>query len=200
MNLTARQKEIFNYIKDFIQNRGIAPSVSEIRDFFHLGSLGTVHKHLKALERRGCIQRSKGYARAIELCVESRADSLDVPMLGLIAAGSPIQAFEVPETISIPEDMLGRGKTFSLQVNGESMIEDGINDGDFLIVESRSTAHDGEIVVALVDGDDATVKRYYREGRNIRLQPSNKTMSPILVPGDSVEIRGVVIGLIRKYR
>lgn len=200
MNLTARQKEIFEYIREFIRARGIAPSVSEIRDFFHLGSLGTVHKHLKALERRGCIQRSKGFARAIELKSVPSLEGFEIPMLGLIAAGSPIQACEVPETISIPQDMLGRGQTFSLQVKGESMIDDGIHDGDYLIVESRKSAYDGEIVVALVNGEDATVKRFYREGRDIRLQPSNKQMAPIIVNGESVEIRGVVIGLIRKYR
>jgi repressor LexA len=200
MNLTARQKEILEFIKRYLDRHGIAPTVTEIRNHFNLGSLSTVHKHLKALEKRGCIRRSKGQARAISIRREMSDGVLDVPMLGYIAAGEPIQAFEVPEVLSIPEDMLGRGDTFSLQVNGDSMIEDGINDGDFLIVESRNQAKDGEIVVALVNGDDATVKRYYREGSKIRLQPSNRMMQPIYVPGDSLVIRGVVIGLMRKYR
>jgi repressor LexA len=200
MNLTARQKEILSYLRDYIVNHGIAPSVTEIKDFFNLGSLGTVHKHLKALEKRGCIRRSKGHARAIELKQMVESQMPEIPMLGLIAAGSPIQACEVPETLTIPEDMLGRGQTFSLQVTGQSMIEDGIHDGDYLVVESRLMAHEGEIVVAVVNGEDATVKRFHREGKNIRLQPSNKQMEPIIVPAETVEIRGIVIGLIRKYR
>lgn len=200
MNLTARQKEIFNFIRDYLYSNGIAPSVTEIREHFQLGSLGTVHKHLKALENRGCIRRSKGHARAIEITQGGESVAYEIPLLGLIAAGSPIDALEVPDTITIPEDMLGRGNTFSLQVNGDSMIEDGIHDGDFIVVESRSSARDGEIVVAMVNQSEATVKRLYREGNQVRLQPSNRNMSPIYVAGDSVEIRGVVIGLIRKYR
>ncbi|HPQ38973.1 MAG TPA: transcriptional repressor LexA [bacterium] len=200
MNLTARQREIFDYVRSYLLKHGVAPSVTEIRERFQLGSLGTVHKHLKALETRGCIRRSKGRARAIEIIEDDTAGGFDVPMLGLIAAGSPIEALEVPDSLSIPEDMLGRGKTFSLQVNGDSMIEDGIHDGDYIIVESRRDARDGEIVVALVDGTEATVKRLYREGKTIRLQPSNRDMEPIIVAASDVEIRGVVIGLIRKYR
>ncbi len=200
MNLTARQKQILDYIQRYLTRHGIAPTVMEIRNFFNLSSLSTVHKHLKALEKRGCIKRSKGQARAIHICRNESGVYQEIPMLGYIAAGEPIQAFDIPETLSIPDDMLGRGDTFSLQVNGDSMIEDGIHDGDFLIVESRNQAKDGEIVVALVNGDDATVKRYYREGLNIRLQPSNRMMEPIYVSGDALVIRGVVIGLMRKYR
>lgn len=200
MNLTARQQEIFNYIKEYLSKHGVAPSVTEIRQRFNLGSLGTVHKHLKALESRGCIRRFKGRARAIEIIEEDAIGAYEVPMLGLIAAGTPIEALEVPDSLSIPEDMLGRGNTFSLQVNGDSMIEDGIHDGDYIIVESRRDARDGEIVVALVEGSDATVKRIYHEGKTIRLQPSNREMNPIMVSASDVEIRGVVIGLIRKYR
>ena len=200
MNLTARQKEIFEFIKDYLMSHGIAPSVTEIGEAFSLGSLGTVHKHLKALENRGCIRRAKGHARAIEIVHGGESIAYDVPMLGLIAAGAPIEALEVPDSLAIPEDMLGRGTTFSLQVNGDSMIEDGIHDGDFIVVESRSDARDGEIVVALVEGSEATVKRLYREGDQVRLQPSNSSMEPIYVQAVDVEIRGVVIGLIRKYR
>jgi len=200
MNLTARQKEIYDFIQSYIYSHGIAPSVTEIRDKFNLGSLGTIHKHLKALEKRGCIRRSKGHARAIEIVNDSQSVSYNIPMLGLIAAGSPIEALEIPDTLAIPEEMLGHGSTFSLQVNGDSMIEDGINDGDYIIVESRSHASNGEIVVALIDGNEATVKRFFAEGDKIRLQPSNKNMSPILVAANTVTIRGVVIGLIRKYR
>ncbi|MBN1297279.1 transcriptional repressor LexA [bacterium] len=200
MNLTARQREILDFITDYITRHGLAPSVTEIKDRFQLGSLGTVHKHLKALESRGCIRRSKGCARAIEVIRLPSSRICEVPMLGLIAAGSPIEALEIPDSLSIPEDMLGRGQTYSLQVNGDSMIEDGIHDEDFIIVESRSEARNGEIVVAVVDESEATVKRWYREGDRVRLQPSNATMQPIVVSAASVKIRGVVIGLIRKYR
>ncbi|MCD4655271.1 hypothetical protein K8T06_15220, partial [bacterium] len=126
MNLTARQKEIFEFIRSYLFTHGIAPSVTEIRDNFNLGSLGTIHKPLKALENRGWIRRAKGHARAIEISHENLGCS--IPMFGLIAAGLPIEALEAPDSLSIPEDMLGHGQTFSLQVNGDSMIEDGIND------------------------------------------------------------------------
>jgi len=200
MNLTQRQSEILEFIKSYLNRAGLAPTVNEIRDHFNLNSLATVHKHLKALERRRRIVRSKNHARAIELISEDPPGMADIPLLGLISAGQPIEALEIPDSLAIPEDMLGRSDTFALQVNGDSMIEDGIHDGDFIIVESRIQAREGEIVVALIEGEEATVKRFYNEGEHIRLQPSNRTMDPIYVEAEAVQIRGVVIGLIRKYR
>jgi len=200
MNLTPRQKEIFEFIQSYLGRCGVAPTVSEIRMHFKLNSLATVHKHLKALERRGWIHRSKNQARAIELSPRSALGVLEVPLFGLIAAGQPIEALEAPETLGIPEDLLGRQETFALQVTGNSMIEDGIHDGDFIIVESKTQARDGEIVVALINNEEATVKRFYREGSQVRLQPSNEKMDPIYVKTAQVQVRGVVIGLIRKYR
>ncbi len=200
MNLTNRQREIYEFLKSYLVQHGLAPTVDEIRDHFNLNSLATVHKHLKALEKRRKIFRSKNHARAIELIEESTRGMADIPLLGLISAGQPIEALENPDILAIPDDMLGRSDTFALQVNGDSMIEDGIHHGDYIVVESRDKASNGEIVVAMVGGDEATVKRFYREGAVVRLQPSNQYMDPIFVAAEKVQIRGVVIGLIRKYR
>jgi repressor LexA len=200
MNLTRRQKEIFEYIKGYLEMQGVAPTVTEIKRQFNLGSVATVHKHLKALEIRECIRREKNRARAIELVPVHEVLGITIPLLGLIAAGQPIAALETPDILSIPEDMMGRTETYALRVTGNSMIEDGIHDGDFIIIESRSEVRDGEIVIALIDGEEATVKRFYREGAVVRLQPSNSQMAPIFAPVDSIKIQGVVIGLIRKYR
>ncbi len=200
MNLTNRQKQIFEYIRGYIRTHGVAPTVTEIRNHFNLRSLATVHKHLQALEMRKCLRRTKNCARAIEIIPVEGTTSVDIPLLGLIAAGQPIAALANPDVLTIPEDMMGRSDTYALRVTGNSMIQDGIHDGDFIIVESREQAHDGEIVVALIDGEDATVKRFYREGSVIRLQPSNSEMDPIFISAERVRIQGVVIGLIRKYR
>ncbi|MBN1357118.1 transcriptional repressor LexA [bacterium] len=198
MNLTQKQKEIFTFIRSYLRRHGIAPTVDEIRRHFDLRSVATVHKHLQALEKRECIRRSKNRARAIDL-VPVQGNSIEIPLVGLIAAGQPIAALENPDILAIPEDMIGRSETYALRVTGDSMIEDGIHEGDFIIVESRPEARDGEIVIALVDGDEATVKRFFREGLVARLQPSNSEMDPIYIPMDRLQIQGVVIGLIRKY-
>ena len=200
MNLTRRQKEIFDFIQNYLFRHDIAPTVNEIRDHFKLKSLATVHKHLKALESRGWIKRDRQKARAIELLNIDVQRNFDIPLLGLIAAGQPILALENPDTLSIPEDMIGRKETFALKVTGNSMIEDGIHDGDFIIVESRDVFQNGEIVVALIKQDESTVKRIYQEKSMIRLQPSNAEMNPIILPAKDVQVRGVVIGLIRKYQ
>jgi repressor LexA len=200
MNLTIRQNEILEYIKQYIRDHGIAPTVDEIRLQLHLNSLATIHKHLKAIEARGKIRRGKFKARAIEILSDERTNPNEIPMFGKIAAGQPIEALPMPETITIPDDMLGKNLTFSLQVKGDSMIDDGIHNGDYIVVESRESAKEGEIVVALVDGSEATVKRYYKKGKSIRLQPSNPTMEPIILDAARVAIQGVVIGLIRKYK
>lgn len=200
MNLTPRQREILEYIRHYIQKCRVAPTVNEIRDHFRLNSTATVHKHLKALESRGVIHRSRQKARAIELLSSPMTSNFEIPLLGAIAAGQPIAALETPDTLAIPEDMLGHSETYALRVQGNSMIDDGINDGDYVIIESRSDARDGEIVVALIHDDEATIKRFFREGGRIRLQPSNSTMSPMIYSGSEIQIRGVVIGLIRKYK
>jgi len=200
MYLTRRQKEILETIRGFITRKGYSPSLEEIAGAAGLSSVATVHKHLKNLEAKGLIARDEHRGRSVRLLGFDRGMAVEVPLLGLITAGSPIMAFEVPDRISLPESMLGRGETFVLKVEGESMIEDGILDGDLIIVESRNQASPGETVVALVHGEEVTVKRFYPEGRNVRLQPANRTMEPRIYPSEEVRIRGVVIGLMRKFQ
>jgi repressor LexA len=201
MHLTRRQKEILDYLGGYIDEHGYAPTIEEIGHHFGLSSLATVHKHLTNLQDKGLVKRAWNRSRALEL-VPSQVTvrAVEVPLLGRVAAGTPIEAIESTETIFVPEDMLGRGRTYVLQVKGESMIEEQIRDGDYVIVEDRQTARDGEMVIALLDGDNATLKKFYREsGGTIRLQPANATMKPIYVDEEDVRVRGVVIGVLRKY-
>ncbi len=200
MHLTKKQKLIFDFIKHAIQRDGYAPSIHEIGEHFGLSSPATIHKHLTNLEEKGLIRRAPNMSRGMELLgSEPHVAGVEVPLLGTIAAGRPIEAFSVEETISIPEDMLGRNGTYVLKVKGESMIEEQIRDGDFVVIEERNHAVNGETVVALVDGDSVTLKKYYRQNERIRLQPANANMEPIIVPEENVSIQGVVIGLLRKF-
>lgn len=201
MHLTKRQKYIYDFIVSFIDDRGYAPSIVEIGEHFGLSSPATVHKHLTNLEAKGLIRRLRNMSRAIEL-VPSEAESessFEVPLLGYIAAGAPLETYPFEESVSIPGDMLGRNRTYVLKVKGDSMIEEGINDGDFVIVDERQHANDGETVVALINKEGATLKKFYREDSLIRLQPANSSMEPIMAPADQVTIQGVVIGLLRKF-
>ncbi|MBF0292094.1 MAG: transcriptional repressor LexA [Nitrospinae bacterium] len=201
MILTKMQKRIYDFIVSFMAKNGYAPSIVEIGEHFDLSSPATVHKHLVNLESKGLINRQKNLSRAIEL-PESELGvrrSVEVPLMGLIAAGSPIETYPAEETISIPEDMLGRRRTYVLKVKGDSMIEDQICDGDFVIVDERNSANNGETVVALVNNDSVTLKKYYRENGNVRLQPANSSMEPIVIPAGNVAVQGVVIGLLRKF-
>lgn len=200
MYLTKRQKELVDYLDGYITEHGYAPTLEEIGARFNLSSLATVHKHLTNLERKGCIRRTWNHSRAIELVPQARpARALELPLLGRVAAGQPIEALEHADTIAVPEDLVRRGPTFVLKVVGDSMIQDGILDGDYIVVEQRPTANNGETVVAVVDGA-ATVKRFYRErGNRIRLQPANDTLQPLVVDAAACEIRGVVVAVLRKY-
>jgi repressor LexA len=201
MHLTRRQKEILDYLTEYIGSQGYAPTIEEIGQHFGLSSLATVHKHLTNLQEKGLIKRAWNRSRALELVpagVTVRA--VEVPLLGRVAAGAPIEAIEATETIFVPEDMLGHGRTYVLQVKGDSMIEEQIRDGDYVIVEDRQAARDGEMVIALLGGDSATLKKFYREsGGVIRLQPANSAMKPIFVDEEDIRVRGVVIGVLRKY-
>lgn len=201
MHLTRRQKEILDYLTRHIQKRGYAPTIEEIGDHFGLSSLATVHKHLTNLQAKGLIKRTMNRSRALELIpTEVSVRAVELPLLGRVAAGIPIEAVQATETIWVPEDMVGRLDTYVLQVKGDSMIEEQIRDGDYVIVENRTTARDGEMVIALLDGERATLKKLYRErGGVIRLQPANATLAPIFVDEDSVSVQGVVIGVLRKY-
>ena len=198
--MTKRQKELLDFLRAYIAEHGYAPTLDEIGRHFALGSLATVHKHLQNLQRKGRIRRLANHSRALELVPDPGvARAVQVPLLGRVAAGTPIEPAEIPETVTLPEELLGRGETFALRVRGDSMIGDGILDGDLVVVESRADAPNGATVVALVRGD-ATVKKFHRERGRIRLVPANERLAPIVARPDEVEIRGVVIAVLRRYR
>jgi repressor LexA len=202
MPLTKRQKEILDFITGFIEERGYAPSFEEIAHSFGYSSLATVHEHLSNLERKGYIRKSYNESRSIEMVPEDGGiPAPELPLLGTVAAGLPIEAIEDQESLAVPQDMVRPGKdNFVLKVEGNSMIDEQIRDGDYIVVSSQPTAADGEVVVALVGGDSATVKRLYREpGNRVRLQPANPAMDPILLDADDVMVQGVVVGLIRRF-
>jgi repressor LexA len=201
MHLTRRQKEILDYLGRHIERKGYAPTIEEIGDHFGLSSLATVHKHLTNLQEKGLIKRAWNRSRALELVpTEVAVRAVELPLLGRVAAGTPIEAVQGTETIFVPEDMVGRKSTYVLQVKGDSMIEEQIRDGDYVIVEDRTTARDGEMVIALLEGENVTLKKLYREGGGkVRLQPANSRMKPIYVDQDDIRVQGVVIGVLRKY-
>jgi repressor LexA len=202
MSLTKRQREILTFLTIYTDENGYAPSFEEIAEHFGFTSLATVHEHLSNLERKGYIRRGYNESRAIEILPsESSPRFVELPLLGLVAAGLPIEAAVSGETMAIPPDMLRKsGNHFVLKVRGNSMIDEQIRDGDFVVVNERQTADNGEMVIALLDRTSATVKRYFREkdGR-IRLQPANETMDPIFTDERSLLIQGVVVGVLRKY-
>lgn len=201
MPLTKRQKEILDHIQVFIEDHGYAPSFEEIAAHFGYSSLATVHEHLSNLERKGYIRKAYNESRSIELISEqSTVSAVELPLLGAVAAGLPIEAIDQHESVAVPADMLRRGENYVLRVEGDSMIDEQIRDGDYIVVNQQNTARDGEMVVALVGGDSATVKKFYREpGGRIRLQPANAMMSPIIEDAHNVQVQGIVVGVIRKY-
>jgi repressor LexA len=207
MAITKRQRQVYDFIHGFVTKNGYSPSFEEIGDGLGLSSLATVHKHVTNLEKKGLLRRDYNRSRSIDVLpvrglfkrqTQKAPSEIALPLLGRIAAGQPIEAVENPETISLG-DITRSKDVFVLQVKGESMKDEHIVDGDYVLVEKTESAHDGEIVVALVEGTDATLKRLYREGVNIRLQPSNVAMKPIVVPAKSVQVQGRVIGVLRKY-
>ena len=198
--LTKRQKELLDYLAAYIEQHGYAPTLEEIGRNFSLGSLATVHKHLQNLERKGHIRRLPNRSRALEVMPRDAArPPVHVPLLGRVAAGNPLEPVEVPESVALPEEMLGRGETFALRVQGDSMVGDGILDGDVVVVESRNAVENGATVVALVRGE-ATLKRFFRERGRVRLMPANERLAPIVAPAEDVEVRGEVVALLRRYR
>ena len=207
MTLTKRQKEVFDFLVAFVNKQGYSPSFEEIARALRLTSLATVHKHISTLERKGFIRRGYNQSRSIEVMQlpkpvrEQMLDrqSIELPLAGRIAAGHPLEAVEEHGTLSLGEFARANG-SFVLQVKGSSMIEDHILDGDYVVVEPTQVANPGEVVVALVGGEEATLKRFYREpGGKIRLQPANSEMHPIIVPAADVKIQGRVISVLRKY-
>lgn len=201
MPLTRRQHEILDYLREHIADRGYAPSFEEISERFGFRSLATVHEHLTNLERKGYIRRAHNESRSIEI-VPPRAQTgaTELPLLGLVAAGEPIEAVTDGDSLSVPDELLPRrGRSYVLRVRGQSMVDEQIRDGDYLVVHERTQAENGQTVIALVDGAGATVKRYYREpGGWIRLQPANAAMSPLRALERDVVIQGIVVGVIRK--
>jgi repressor LexA len=202
MGLTRRQKEILEFIIEYLDSRGYAPTLEEIASRFGIASLNAVYKHLLALEEKGYISRSWNRARSIEVLKSTGNRSVagqTLPLLGYVAAGQPIEAVPNVETVAVPDFMSTRGRNYVLRVRGESMIEEHIEDGDYVVVEERAAAQNGEMVVALLDGEYVTLKRFFREGVHVRLQPANPAFNPIVVPEENVKIQGVVIGIMRKY-
>jgi len=197
MHLTKRQREIYEYIKDHIRSQGYAPSIAEIGKEFDLSSPATVHKHLSHLEEKGLIRKQQNLSRAIEVVPES-GNALSYPLMGEIAAGKPLEALDQNEVVELLPDG-GDKDVFVLRVKGNSMIEDHIQSGDFVIVEKRNVAENGETVVALIDNDRATLKRFYRENGRVRLQPAHPDMKPIFVREGDFTIQGVVISVLRKF-
>jgi repressor LexA len=200
MAITRRQKEVLDFISSFAQNNGYSPSYEEIAHGLGLRSLATVHKHITNLHNKGLLQRAHNRSRSIDvLPPKPKARSGErLPLAGRIAAGLPIEAAETFETISLG-DIVGNRDVFALQVRGESMRDEHIVDGDYVLVERTSVAQEGDIVVALIRGAETTLKRYYVEGPTIRLQPSNAEMDPIYVPASQVAIQGRVLGILRRY-
>jgi repressor LexA len=200
MAVTRRQKEVLDFINGFVQRNGYSPSFEEIARGLSLKSLATVHKHITNLQHKGLLMRSHNRSRSIDvLPPKNKSRSADrLPLLGRIAAGMPVEALETADSISLG-DIIGSREVFALQVRGDSMRDEHIVDGDYVLVESTRTAREGEIIVALVKGSETTLKRYYIEGTVVRLQPSNSEMEPIYVPISQVAIQGKVLGVLRKY-
>jgi len=206
--LTERQRDILNFIRDFQKERDVAPTHREICDHFGFSSYGTVYKHLSLLEKKGLIRRDWNQKRGVELVEspapeakgrdESSANVRDLPLFGYIAAGRPLEVDISDETISVPSHLTTRGENYVLKVRGDSMVEDGILDGDLVIISRRERADNGEMVVANVNGE-VTLKRLYREGERVRLQPANSMMSPIYAAARDVAVQGVVVGLMRRF-
>jgi repressor LexA len=200
--LTRRQHQIFDFIAQHISGKGYAPSFEEIAHQFGFQSLATVHEHLTNLERKGFIRRTHNESRAIEIVPpKGQTGATELPLLGLVAAGEPIEAITGDDTIAVPDELVPRrGRSYVLKVRGTSMIDEHINDGDYVIVQERNQADNGQMVVALVHGTSATVKKYYREpGGWIRLQPANPNMTPLRVNERDIVVQGIVVGVIRKY-
>jgi len=202
MPVTRRQREILDFIAGHLDAKGYAPSFEEIARQFGFQSLATVHEHLTNLERKGYIRRAHNESRAIEIIPpKGQTGATELPLFGLVAAGEPIEAISGNETIAVPDDLVPRrGRSYVLKVRGDSMIDEHIKDGDYVVVQERNQADSGQTVVALVHGDSATVKRFYREpGGWIRLQPANPAIPPLRVNERDVIVQGVVVGVIRKY-
>ncbi|HEX7531367.1 MAG TPA: transcriptional repressor LexA [Pyrinomonadaceae bacterium] len=201
MPITARQRRVLDYIKHYFDVHQEAPTMAEIGQEFGMSSSASVHHVVSILEREGLIQRIPNVSRGIELVNEPTENNYEIPLLGIVAAGAPIEAVLNYETVSIPRDMLRPGRMFALRVRGDSMIDEQIREGDFIVLQSQQTADNGQTVVALIDGSDATVKRFYGGRNQVRLEAANPRYKPIVIrPPERVQIQGLVVGVIRRYK
>ena len=199
--LTRRQREILDFLGEFIDRHGYAPSLEEIGRRFGLSSLATVHKHLTNLQEKGFVRRAWNRSRSVELIpTRAGARAVELPLLGTVAAGAPIEAVVSTETVAVPEDLVGQRDAYALRVHGHSMIDEQIRDGDVVVVENRKTADNGEMVIALLDGAEVTLKKFHRLNGRIRLQPANPQVAALVVDAGRVRIQGVVVGVLRRYR
>lgn len=199
-HLTKRQKEIYDYIRTYIEGEGYAPSLEEIGAEFGLSSVATVHKHVHNLTEKGLLKKAWNRSRSIELVDDEPVGArVEIPLMGTVAAGYPIEAVETPDRIAVPPDMIGSRACFALRVQGDSMIDDHIMDGDVVLIEQRKEPRNGETVVALIRNEDATLKRFSLDGPTVTLTPANPRLSPMQFPAQDVAVQGVVIGLLRNY-
>lgn len=202
--LTEKQRDVLGFIESELEQNGVAPTLREISERFGFASTASAQKHIALLERKGFLRREKHQKRGLVLTADDHRRPRDdvrveLPLLGLVAAGSPIESLPDPEPVEVPPNMVGAGDHFVLKVRGESMIEDGIHDGDLVVVHGTHDAGDGDMVVAMVDGE-VTLKRLYRDTPDrIRLQPANSDMAPIVVSAGAVTVQGVIVGLLRRY-
>lgn len=199
--LTERQRDVLRFIEERIASDGIAPTLQEIADAFEFRSTASAQKHVAHLERKGFLERRKHQKRGLVLAQPDTGSATvsELPLYGVVAAGSPIESIPDDERVAVPSDLLRSGEHYVLRVRGDSMIDDGVHDGDMVIVQVARTAADGDMVVALVGGE-VTLKRLYREPRaQIRLQPANPSLKPLRAPAREVEVQGVVVGLLRRY-
>jgi len=199
MQLTKQQTRVYSYLETYLRRKGRPPSYQEIQDYFGFRSLNSVVKHLKQLERKGYLESPWGNQKRAFRLLPLRTTAATIPFLGRVAAGAPIEAVDIPEAVEVPESLLAGGNNFALQVQGESMIDEGIRDGDVLIIRKQDHADNGQTVVAQIEGE-ATIKKFYqREGR-VELRPANEELKPLVVSAEKVEIIGVVVGLVRHYK
>jgi repressor LexA len=201
MPITARQRRVLDFIREYFEVNQEAPTIAEIGRKFGMSSSASAHHVVSTLEKQGLIRRIPNVSRGIELVqVESTEDKYEIPLLGVVAAGTPIEAVLNYETVCIPRDMIRDGRMFALRVRGDSMIDEQIRDRDIIVLQSQQTAENGQTVVALIDGSDATVKRFYAGRGHVRLEAANPEYKPILVrPPERLQIQGVVVGVIRRY-
>ena len=199
MHLTRRQKEILDFIREYLERKGYAPSLEEIGARFGLSSVATVHKHVQNLVEKGLLRKAWNRSRSLELVERPVSGAVEIPLMGTVAAGAPIEAVAVPDSISVPAHLVGDTPCYALRVKGDSMVEDHIVDGDLVLVETRNLPNAGETVVALIRREEVTLKRFYRDGGKVRLVPANRRLKPLEYPAEDVDVQGVVVGLLRNY-